>query len=200
MSIISACPLPINNNANVDPVSITHYSQTYRFYQHLNTNCKSSKVPIRIIPSIPRQHFRPSKNSSLSPIRSQKIIPKFQSEDENILKVDFNTLNSPEAKLTTKRPYPLITAFSSPASIQTTSEDNKKLRRKARVSFNEKVVVVCIIADQDDNESVLTSNRRRRSTGETTNYPKSILIEASPPLTKKVLTSVKQFMDRLLLV
>lgn len=113
------------------------------------------------------------KNSPLSPIRSQKFKAKQQIEPEQI----FN-----------KRPYPLVTTFSSPASLQT---NHKKRHRK--VSFDEKVTVVCTIFDEDEDEEIATE--RRHSTGEQLQQPKLI-----PPLTTKITRSLKQFKNRLLFV
>jgi hypothetical protein len=101
--------------------------------------------------------------------------------------------------MSTKRPYPLVSTFSSPASMQT-------VKRQRKVSFNEKVVVVCTVFDEEDEEVPEGCEKlqtRRHSTGEPC-YPKSILIykEALPvsrPITQKITQSLKQFKNRLLL-
>lgn len=105
-----------------------------------------------------------------------------------------------EEVLLIKRPYPLVTTFSSPASIQTTK------RRQRKVSFDEKVVVVCTIFDDDfdDEENSLRTDLptvRRHSTGETN--LKSILIcdqKQDLVFTQKITKSLKQFKNRLLFV
>jgi hypothetical protein len=93
--------------------------------------------------------------------------------------------------ISTKRPYPLVSTFSSPASMQT-------VKRQRKVSFNEKVVVVCTVFDDDDQvpEGCEKLQARRHSTGEPC-YPKSILIykealPVSPPITQKITQSLKQ--------
>lgn len=92
-----------------------------------------------------------------------------------------------------KRPYPLMSTFSSPASIQTTKSLLKQ--RKRKVSFNEKVVVVCTIFDEDcsDEEIESVPAPRRHSTGDT--HLKSILIHPNQQQQQKFLakTSLKQF-------
>lgn len=122
------------------------------------------------------------KNSSLSPIRSQKVMPK-----------NDNDTNTTPAQ---KRPYPLLNTFSSPASIQTTKSLLLSKQRKRKVSFNEKVVVVCTIFDEDvsDEEIESVPAPRRHSTGDT--QLKSILIHPNQQqLQQKFLakTSLKQF-------
>lgn len=106
-----------------------------------------------------------------------------------------------------KRPYPLVTTFSSPASLQTTTK-----KRQRRVSFDEKVVVVCTIFDEDADPDQQPTEIRRHSTGET--QPKSILVIPPPPpsstilssaltlppITQKITRSLKQFKNRLLFV
>lgn len=117
------------------------------------------------------------KNSSLSPIRKQKVMPKTIEE-------------------TPVRPL-LFTTFSSPAAFSL-----KKRQRK--VSFNEKVVVVCTVFDDDDeeeDEDIEVPAIRRHSTGETN--PKSILIwdgKNQPILSQKITQTLKQFKNRVLFV
>ncbi|KAG2201091.1 hypothetical protein INT47_010843 [Mucor saturninus] len=154
-------------------------SHSYCFYQELSINTSSLRPTKQIIPSIPRQHFKAPKNSSLSPIRKQKVMPK---------KVEEPLV----------RPL-LFTTFSSPAAFSL-----KKRSRK--VSFDEKVVVVCTVfdeSDDDDNddEEVEVPVIRRHSTGETN--PKSILIwdaKSQPILSQKITKTLKQFKNRLLFV
>ncbi|CEP15652.1 hypothetical protein [Parasitella parasitica] len=190
---------PFDNAAGADvhtnlvSIGVQH---SYFFYQQLNSNTNPTNLekPKQIIPSIPRKHFKAPKTSSLSPIRSQKIMPKQTSSNK------YNITIIP------KRPYPLVSTFSSPASLQTTTE-----KRQRKVSFDEKVVVVCTIFDEDaadlDQKPV---EIRRHSTGET--QPKSILVIpppsytttsssplllSLPPLTRKITRSLKQFKNRL---
>lgn len=118
------------------------------------------------------------KNSSLSPIRKQKVMPK--NDDEPLI---------------IQRPYPLLTTFSSPASLQSTK------KRQRKVSFNEKVVVVCTIFDEEDESDNEVPVIRRHSTGETN--LKSILTsdqKNQPLLTQKITKTLKQFKNRLLFV
>lgn len=101
-----------------------------------------------------------------------------------------------------KRPYPLVTTFSSPASIQTTQN------RQRKVSFDEKVIVVCTIFDDDDDElegdNDLRPNlpsERRHSTGETNVKTISISDQSQQLVfTQKITKSLKQFKNRLLFV
>ncbi|GAA5802035.1 hypothetical protein HPULCUR_007495 [Helicostylum pulchrum] len=170
---MSVVALPIQDH-------IIGASHSYCFYQELSFKSSNLRQPKQIIPSIPRQHFKAPKNSSLSPIRKQKVMPK----------------NTEEVLI--KRPYPLVTTFSSPASIQTTK------RRQRKVSFDEKVVVVCTVFDEDfDDEEGNTElpTIRRHSTGETN--LKSILIcdqKQDLVFTQKITKSLKQFKNRLLFV
>jgi hypothetical protein len=98
-----------------------------------------------------------------------------------------------------KRPYPLLTTFSSPASVQTESKrKDKSNTRRRKVSFDEKVVVICTIFDaeeeqDDDDEQVEV---RRHSTGE---IKPSVFIDPSTKSLRKVTRSLKQFRNRLLL-
>ncbi|KAI8880514.1 hypothetical protein K501DRAFT_301964 [Backusella circina FSU 941] len=100
----------------IPPSSVHHY-----FYQPLNLSSKPTlKPPKQIIPSVPRTHFKAPVNSSLSPIRSQKVVPKQQQQQQH----------------KTKRPFPLLSTFSSAASLPTLT------KRKRKVSFNQQVMVV----------------------------------------------------------
>ncbi|KAI8639760.1 hypothetical protein BD408DRAFT_434869 [Parasitella parasitica] len=199
MSVLAVHPFDNATSANVhtDLVSIGA-QHSYFFYQQLNSNTKPAtnlKKTKQIIPSIPRKHFKAPKNSSLSPIRSQKVMPK-----------EATSSNKYNITIIPKRPYPLVSTFSSPASLQTTTE-----KRQRKVSFDEKVVVVCTIFDEDaadlDQKPVEV---RRHSTGET--QPKSILVIPPPsytttssltlsltlpPLKRKVTRSLKQLKNRL---
>lgn len=117
-----------------------------------------------------------------------------------------STASKNPIKLIPKRPYPLVTTFSSPASLQTTTK-----KRQRKVSFDEKVVVVCTIFDEDADLDQQPTEIRRHSTGET--QPKSILVIPPPsyttttsnaltlpPITQKITRSLKQFKNRLLFV
>ncbi|KAG2198053.1 hypothetical protein INT46_003837 [Mucor plumbeus] len=185
-----------NAHTNLASIGAQH---SYFFYQQLNSNTNSInlKKTKQIIPSIPRKHFKATKNSSLSPIRSQKIMPKEV------------TITKNNITIIPKRPYPLVTTFSSPASLQTTAK-----KRQRKVSFDEKVIVVCTIFDEDADPDQQPSGIRRHSTGEM--QPKSILVIPPPsppsssttlsltltlpPITQKITRSLKQFKNRLLLV
>lgn len=101
--------------------------------------------------------------------------------------------------MSTKRPYPLVSTFSSPGSMQ-------NVKRQPKVSFDEQVVVICTIFDEDGDKEMPHGCEkleiRRHSTGEPC-YPKSILIykqalPVSPPITQKITQSLKQFKNRLL--
>ncbi|CAO3648475.1 unnamed protein product [Mucor fragilis] len=204
MSLLAIHPFDNTSNANAHTNLVSIGAQhSYFFYQQLNSNTKPStclQKPKQIIPSIPRKHFKAPKNSSLSPIRNQKVMPK-----ESITATKPTATKNP-IKLIPKRPYPLVTTFSSPASLQTTTQ-----KRQRKVSFDEKVVVVCTIFDEDaDLDQQQPTEVRRHSTGET--QPKSILVipppsytTASnalilPPIKQKITRSLKQFKNRLLFV
>ncbi|KAI8889213.1 hypothetical protein K501DRAFT_329308 [Backusella circina FSU 941] len=159
-------------------------SHSYCFYQQLNVtpahnnSLRTSRK--QIIPSVPRKHFKPPPNSSLSPIRSQKIMPK---KNDSVIPKE-------------KRPYPLLTTFSSPASIQTEPKTTKKSNsRRRKVSFDEKVVVICTIFDaeeeeqqhQDDSEEEEEVEVRRHSTGE---IKPTVFIDPSTKSLRKSLSYV----------
>ncbi|KAG2217387.1 hypothetical protein INT45_005271 [Circinella minor] len=151
-------------------------SRSYYFRQNLNTAPSSSpkyNPPKQIIPSIPRQRIKAPTNSFLSPIRSEKAPPRRSSASSAVTSKSPPPLlmssplstqqlirkqpslmipSQPEPSQVQKpkRPYPLIHAISSPASIFPL----KMNRRRRKVSFSEHVVVVRTIihTDEDDIE------------------------------------------------
>ncbi|KAI8138273.1 hypothetical protein BJV82DRAFT_717503 [Fennellomyces sp. T-0311] len=163
---------PSSNMVFVAAVTVGE-SQSYYFRQTLSTTPSSSKYnqPKQIIPSVPRQRIKAPPNSFLSPIRSEKTPPRRSINNNHAaLPPPPSTplVQPPQPKQKPRRPYPLMHAISSPASLLSL----KMNRRRRKVSFDENVVVVRTIIhtdDDDDEEEDLEHEEvtgwRRHSTG-----------------------------------
>ncbi|KAI7902418.1 uncharacterized protein BX663DRAFT_510996 [Cokeromyces recurvatus] len=188
MNVNTIHPLSISNN---------DYSQSYYFYKYLNTTSKQNKALLQrqqqaIIPSIPRQHFKLLRDSSLSPIRSQKIMPKIKSKENKPIQLSNNS-NSNRYLSINQSYYPVMTTLSFPTILDTRKSQQRK------VSFNEKVTVKFIIFT-NVSTAVKAKNRQHSPGGATS--PKSILVNkiSTTPLTEKITLSLKQFKNKLAFV